>query len=104
MSASVSARPVPLTPERLTALVAPILRKYGVKSAAVFGSVARGEASSESDVDLLVEYPEGMTAMMAMDLKEALEAELGRSVDLVPPRYLKRHVKPSALAEQIRIY
>jgi len=92
------------TLSRLPALISPVLRRYGIKSASVFGSVARGDDDAASDVDLLVEYPEGMTAMTAARLKLELEELLGRSVDLVPSRYLKAHVRPSAMAEQVRIY
>lgn len=88
----------------LSASIAPILRKHGVRSASVFGSTARGEAGPDSDLDLLVEYPEGMGALRAAALKRELEELLGRRVDLVPPKYLRAHVRPSALAEQVRLY
>ncbi|MDK2954786.1 MAG: uncharacterized protein PWQ57_282 [Desulfovibrionales bacterium] len=104
MPETVAAHSKPLALKQVAAIAGPILRKYGVKSAAVFGSVARGENESDSDIDLLVEYPEDMTAFTALDLKAELEARLGRKVDLTPPRYLKRHVRPSVLADQIKIF
>ena len=88
----------------LSALLAPVLKRYGVKSAALFGSAARQDAGPDSDVDLLVEYPEGMSALTAAGLKHELEDLLGRNVDLASVKYLKPGVRETAQAEQVRIY
>ena len=101
---TISPTPNSLDLGRLSSIAMPIMKRFGVVSAAVFGSVARGEAKPDSDIDLLVEYPKGMSAFGAMALKDELEASLGRTVDLVPPKYLKEHVRPAALAEQIRLF
>ena len=69
--------------------------RYGVKSLGLFGSIARGEASPRSDVDILVEF-HTPSFDHYMDLKFYLEERLGRSVDLV----LKGSLKP-ALRERI---
>lgn len=59
------------------------LRALGVKSLAVFGSVARGEAGPGSDVDVLVE-PELPTGLFGLlDVQYGLEEILGVKVDLV---------------------
>ena len=57
---------------------------HGVSSLAVFGSVARGEERSDSDVDLLVELPAKMGLFGLGRLRSELEAVLGLPVDLVP--------------------
>jgi len=59
---------------------------------AVFGSVARGVASIDSDVDILVEFEGALTFDRFMDTKFYLEDLLGRHVDLVVPQspYLGR--------------
>jgi predicted nucleotidyltransferase len=73
-----------------------ILRdRFGVKSLGLFGSLARGEASSRSDIDILVEF-DTPSFDHYMDLKFYLEERLGRPVDLV----LKGSLKP-ALRERI---
>ena len=59
------------------------LSQWQVKSLAVFGSVARGEARPDSDVDLLVEFEGPATFARYMDLKGFLEDLLGRPVDLL---------------------
>jgi len=69
--------------------------RFGVKSLGLFGSIARGEASPRSDVDILVEF-HTPSFDHYMDLKFYLEERLGRSVDLV----LKGSLKP-ALRERI---
>lgn len=69
--------------------------RFGVKSLGLFGSIARGEASPGSDVDILVEF-KAPSFDHYMDLKFYLEERLGRPVDLV----LKGSLKP-ALRERI---
>ena len=60
-------------------------KRFGVKSLAVFGSVARGEAKPESDVDIVVEFnPQAHVGLFKMvELKEFLEKVLGCPVDVV---------------------
>ena len=58
--------------------------EYGVESLRVFGSVARGENSEASDVDLLVDMPPKAIKMVA--LKHYLQDLLGRGVDVVRSR------------------
>jgi predicted nucleotidyltransferase len=80
-----------------------LAEQYGVKSLALFGSVARDEAGSDSDVDLLVEFdrPTGLFAFIG--LQQFLEKLLGCEVDLGTPRSLKPHLKDSVLQEAIRV-
>ena len=61
-------------------------KRFGVKSLAVFGSVARGEAGPDSDVDILVEFdPQAHVGLFKMvELKEFLEKVLGCPVDVLP--------------------
>ncbi|MEK7164227.1 MAG: nucleotidyltransferase domain-containing protein [Patescibacteria group bacterium] len=63
--------------------IRPVLRKYDVKKADIFGSVASGEATNKSDVDLLVEMPKNSTLLGFVRLKRDLEQKLLTSVDLV---------------------
>jgi uncharacterized protein len=78
-------------------------REYGVKSLALFGSVARNEASPVSDVDLLVEFesPPGFDGYMA--LKFRLEEVLRCRVDLVMRPALKAWAEPVVVREAIRV-
>lgn len=56
---------------------------YGVLRMDLFGSVARGQADSDSDVDVLVELAAGATYEQLFDLRERLQHLLGRPVDVV---------------------
>ncbi len=66
-----------------------ILKKYGVVSADVFGSYARGDAHSDSDLDLLVTYAPKTTLFKVIDLQNELETATGNKVDLVSAKYIK---------------
>jgi predicted nucleotidyltransferase len=75
----------PLLTQRRDA-VAGLCRRHGVRRLDVFGSAVRGSDfdPAQSDVDLLVEFGGGIDDLAAfLDFKEALEALLGRPVDLV---------------------
>ncbi len=78
------------------------LSRVGVRSLSVFGSVARGEAGLDSDVDLLVdlERPIGLFAFIRLQMQ--LEAWLGRSVDLVTPEGLRPELRDRVLREAVR--
>ena len=71
-----------------------IQRLFGVKKLSVFGSVARGENRSDSDVDILVEMPPKIFVMS--ELKEYLESILKSSVDLIRRH---SHMSPSFISQ-----
>jgi len=93
----------PLTREQaIERLVAsgPEIYALGVQRLALFGSVARGEARSDSDVDLLVQFfPGAKTYDHFFALSELLEARLGRTVELVTLEALSPFLGPHILAE-----
>ena len=93
----------PLTREqaiqRLVAFESDI-RALGVQRLALFGSVARGQARLDSDVDLLVQFlPGAKTYERFLALSELLEARLGRKVELVTVEPLSPFLGPRILAE-----
>jgi len=80
--------------QQLQSKIIPHLRRYGVTKADLFGSVARGEATEKSDVDLLIELPKTASLFDYIGLKQDLEDALGRSVDLVEYEAIKPRLKP----------
>jgi predicted nucleotidyltransferase len=80
-----------------------ILRAHGVITASIFGSYARGEAHSSSDLDILVNYKSGISLFDHIDLKDELERFSGMHVDVVSERALSRHIKPFIDKEKIAI-
>jgi uncharacterized protein len=81
----------------------PHLTQLGVKSLALFGSVARGEAKPESDVDILVEFEGRATFDRFMDTKYYLEEVLGCRVDLVVPEAIKPRMKPAIMQDLVYV-
>ena len=65
----------------------------------VFGSVARGEANEDSDLDLLVHFRDGASLFDLMDLKEEAEKLLGLDVDVVSDGGLSPYLKDRILNE-----
>jgi len=83
---------------------APALReKYGVKTLAVFGSMARGDAHEDSDVDLLVTFEGEPTFDNFMGLKLDLEDLFGRRVDLGMPDTLRPAMRAGVERDLIHV-
>jgi predicted nucleotidyltransferase len=75
------------------------LREAGVKSLKLFGSVVRGEARPESDIDILVEFIRPVGLLAFVRLKQRLAELLDRPVDLVTPEALKPMLRDGILLE-----
>jgi predicted nucleotidyltransferase len=81
----------------------PELKAAGIVRLAVFGSVARGESSTESDVDLLADFDntKRYTLLTMGRLENHLADLLGTRVDLSSPEWLKESVKDRVLREAV---
>jgi hypothetical protein len=80
------------------------LQDFGVKSLLLFGSVARDEARSNSDIDLLVEFDRPVGLFAFVRVQRYLEEILGRSIDLGTPDSLKPYLREPVLREAIRAF
>jgi uncharacterized protein len=86
--------------------IAQICRKYKIRELGIFGSAARGEATPESDVDILLEFlpDSGMSLFRLEDLNRELEELLGRKVDLASKKGLKDRVRPYVMRDLRILY
>jgi len=80
------------------------LDEFAVKALFLFGSVARDEATPESDVDFLVEFDRPVGLFTLLGLQAFLEELLGCSVDLGTPNSLRPHLRETVLREAIRAF
>jgi predicted nucleotidyltransferase len=81
-----------------------MLIENGVKRAALFGSYARGDATKDSDIDLLIEFKGKTKSLLDLAaLKIHLEEALGRHVDLVTYNSLHPLLRDKILSEQVII-
>lgn len=81
----------------------PILKKAGVLQSSIFGSMARGEANENSDIDILVELPNDKTIFDLMELEDKLRVALGKKVDVVTYRSLHHLLRDRVLREHVKI-
>jgi predicted nucleotidyltransferase len=87
----------------ITEKIRPIMKRYGVKKVALFGSLVRGEMRENSDVDILVEIESDISLLDFVGLKIEIEEALGRKVDLVEYCTIKPLLKDKILKEQVVI-
>ncbi|MDX1616980.1 MAG: nucleotidyltransferase family protein [Candidatus Promineifilaceae bacterium] len=82
----------------------PLLReRFGVTRLALFGSTARGQASDDSDVDILVGFSGPATSERYFGVQFYLEDQLGQAVDLVTERALRPELKPFIERERLDV-
>lgn len=79
------------------------MRRRGVVRASVFGSLACGDATPQSDVDFLVEFEKGRTLLDLSGLRLDLCEALDRDVDVATPNSLHPEMKDQILSELVRI-
>ncbi|HUV02047.1 MAG TPA: nucleotidyltransferase family protein [Desulfobacteria bacterium] len=80
-----------------------VLKKHEVKKASLFGSVVRGEATEDSDIDLLVEFEGRKSLLDLAGLKLELQELLRRRVDVLTYKLLHPLLKERILNEQEEI-
>ncbi len=78
-----------------------IAGRHGATNLRIFGSVARGEAGSESDLDLLVEMEPGRSLLDHIALIQDLEEDLGCRVDVVTEKALKERYRKKILEDVV---
>lgn len=86
--------------------IAPGLREQGVTGLSLFGSVVRGEARPDSDIDVLIEVDSGYSfgLLEHAGVKLELEKALGRQVDVVLRSALRHELQASVNADAVRVF
>jgi predicted nucleotidyltransferase len=75
---------------------------HGARRIRVFGSVAKGTETPDSDIDFLVDFPVGYDLFtQRLPLADKLVALIGRKIDLIPEHELNRHFRDSVLKEAV---
>ncbi len=89
---------------KINQIIIDIIKPFNPKEIAVFGSYARGQMTSQSDIDILVDFDENTTLFdvggMYMDLKESLK----RKIDLVSKSGLNKLFEPYIMQDLKIIY
>jgi predicted nucleotidyltransferase len=89
--------------QKIIEIIRPILIKHGVTRAQLFGSIARGDANSDSDVDVLVQMPESSSlfdkSRMYGEIKDILHTE----IDLVSYRAINPRLRESIFQSTLDI-
>lgn len=88
-------------PEELAAQVRVLGERFGVRNIRIFGSFARGDSTSDSDLDLLVEYVPGHGGFAFIEFCERVEDLLGRKVDVVTDKSLHPIIRDKVLAQAV---
>ena len=87
----------------LKKIIVPILKKNGVMKAGIFGSVARGEATKKSDVDILIKFKGRKSIFDLAHLELELEETVHRKVDVVTYKSIHPLLKEKILNEEVGI-
>lgn len=96
---------MPLTPQ-LDAIrdqILTVATSHGASEVRVFGSFARGEQRSDSDLDLLVRFESGRSLLDRIAMMQELEDLTGRRVDVVNERSLHWFIRDRVLAEAVAL-
>lgn len=80
-----------------------IAAKHGASRVRVFGSVAKGTADADSDIDFLVELEPGRSLFDLGGLLMDLQKFLGRSVDVITPAGLRPRIRERVLDEAVAL-
>jgi predicted nucleotidyltransferase len=89
--------------DALRAALPELQQQWPIRSLALFGSVARGDAGASSDLDVLVEFDRPITLSQFLALETALSEIAGRPVDLVSRPSLKPFIGEHILREAVPV-
>ncbi len=80
------------------------LSEAGVLGLSLFGSVARGDNTAASDIDLVADFAQGLSILDLVSIENRLTNLLGTPVDLADRTMLKKFVRPRAERESLHVF
>ena len=89
--------------QHIAKIAIPLLKKYGVAKAGIFGSYARGEETKNSDVDMLIEFKGRKSLLDLVGLERELQEILHKKVDLLTYNSINHLLKERILNEEVKI-
>lgn len=84
-------------------IIKAMLAKYKIVKLGVFGSYARNNESTDSDLDILVQFDQKISLFEIIELELQLSDALGIKVDLVTDKSLSKHIRPFVESELVTI-
>lgn len=90
--------------EQIKNLIEPILSKYHITHAGVFGSYAKNLQNESSDIDLLINYKKPFSYFDLVRLEQELEDVSGKSFDVVTENSLSSFIKTGVMSESKTVY
>ena len=84
--------------------LASIFKKYNIKNAYLFGSYARNEADTSSDIDLIIKTDNDFSLLNLAKLEEEIELSINKKVDLLTIDSLPLQIRSKIIGERIKIY
>ncbi len=92
------------TLDEIKMIVLPIARKYDVESVYLFGSYARGEATENSDIDLVMNFSEPISLFTLAEIINDLEKLFGKKVDIVSHNSASPRLLYQIIDEEVLMY
>ncbi len=89
--------------KKLKKIIVPVLKRYDVSKAGIFGSFARGEAKKTSDIDILIEFKGRKSLLDLAGLEIELEKTLKRKVDTITYNSIHPLLRERILKEEVEI-
>jgi len=89
--------------EEIKKKIIPILKKFNVTKAGIFGSYARGEQKKKSDIDILIKIDNSADLFDLIRLKLTIEKKMKKKVDLVEYELIRKEIRENVLKEEVPI-
>lgn len=84
--------------------IIPIAKRFDIQRVILFGSYARGEATAESDIDLIIELPEAVGLFRLAEIFDAIQVVLDKNVDCLTENSMPLSLRFETLDDEVLLY